>query len=192
MLGRYRDSGCSEMVVVLPESVLRRLIEVGLKPLRAKMREVDSLTDPDRETTAKHQAWRFECFERVVRYEFVAEPLARRPEAVPCQHCNGQGCSHCEDGGEVLAQSPLPPKREIKQVGIGRAWLDLLLLKRPDLDGNGAAWAVESAIADLIGVHRPMTPAQARQSGAALRGHQLKNKPALNPAGRTPKEPRSA
>lgn len=75
MLGRYRQSGCSEMVVVLPESMLRRLVEVGLKPLRAKMREVDSFTDPDRETTAKHQVWRFEHFERVVRYEFITEPL---------------------------------------------------------------------------------------------------------------------
>jgi len=83
-------------------------------------------------------------------------------------------------------------KRVVKQIGIGQAWLDLLLFKRPDLDGNGAAWAVESAIADLIGVHRPITPAEARQSGAALRGQQLKNKPALNPAGRTPKKPRSA
>lgn len=83
-------------------------------------------------------------------------------------------------------------KRIVKQVGIGQAWLDLLLLKRPDLDGHGAAWAVESAIADLIGVHRPMTPAEARKSGAALRGKQLKNKPALNPAGRTPKNPRAA
>ena len=83
-------------------------------------------------------------------------------------------------------------KRVIKQIGISQAWLDLLLFKRPDLDGNGAAWAVESAIADLIGVHRPMTPAEARQRGAALRGKELKNKPALNPTGRTPKEPRSA
>lgn len=83
-------------------------------------------------------------------------------------------------------------KRIVKQVGIGQAWLDLLLLKRPDLNGHGAAWAVESAIADLIGVHRPMTPAEARKSGAALRGKQLKNKPALNPAGRTPKNPRAA
>ena len=79
-------------------------------------------------------------------------------------------------------------KRIIKQVGIGQAWLDLLLFKRPDLDGHGAAWAIESAIADLIGVHRPKTPQQARESGAKLRGKQLKNKPALNPAGRKPKE----
>lgn len=83
-------------------------------------------------------------------------------------------------------------KRIIKQIGIAQAWLDLLLLKRPDLDGHGAAWAIESAIADLIGMHRPMTPTQARQSGAELRGKQLKNKPALNPVGRKAKEPRSA
>jgi len=75
MLGRYRTSGCTEMVVVLPESVLRRLVEVGLKPIKAKMKEVDRLTDPARETTAKHQVWRFEYFERVVRYEFICEPL---------------------------------------------------------------------------------------------------------------------
>lgn len=83
-------------------------------------------------------------------------------------------------------------KRKIKQIGISQAWLDLLLFKRPDLDGHGAAWAVESAIADLIGMHRPMTPMQARQSGAKLRGKQLKNKPALNPFGRKAKKPRSA
>lgn len=75
MLGRYTASGCTEMVVVVPESVLRRLIEVGLKPLRAKMVEVRELTHPDRETTAKHQVWRFEYFERVVRYEFLTERL---------------------------------------------------------------------------------------------------------------------
>lgn len=91
-----------------------------------------------------------------------------------------------------MTTKPKKSKRVIKQIGISQAWLDLLLFKRPDLNGHGAAWAIESAIADLVGVHRPMTPTEARQSGALMRGKELKNKPALNPAGRTPKDPRFA
>lgn len=73
-----------------------------------------------------------------------------------------------------------PTKRIIKQIGIGQSWLDLLLSKHPDLDGHGAAWAIEAALADLLGVPRPLTPQQARKEGAAKRGKQLKGKPALN------------
>lgn len=75
-------------------------------------------------------------------------------------------------------------KRIIKHIGISQAWLDLLFLRRPDLDGHGAAWAIESAIADLIGLRRPMTPTEARLRGAKTRGEQLRHRPALNPTGR--------
>ena len=75
MLARYERSGCSEMVVVLPESILRRLVDLGIRPLRAKMVEVPALTDANRETVAKSQVWRFVEFERVVRYEFITEKL---------------------------------------------------------------------------------------------------------------------
>lgn len=103
----------------------------------------------------------------------------------------------CADGivfvqDEVFVQSPRSALVRGSKVVECVEWFDLLLFKRPDLNGHGAAWAIESAIADLVGVHRPMTPTEARQSGALMRGKELKNKPALNPAGRTPKDPRFA
>lgn len=40
------------------QSILRRLVDAGGRLLKAKMVEVERLTEPDRETTAKNQIWR--------------------------------------------------------------------------------------------------------------------------------------
>lgn len=68
-------SGCTEILVVVPESILRRLVDTGVHPLKAKMVEVQQLTDPDRETIAKNQVWRFTGFERVISYVIQTEEV---------------------------------------------------------------------------------------------------------------------
>lgn len=75
-------------------------------------------------------------------------------------------------------------KRAIKNVQVSQDWLALLAHKHPELTAHGNAWAIEALIADRLGLQRPRTPDVARRAGAATRGAQLKNRPALNPAGR--------
>jgi hypothetical protein len=75
LVQRFRDSSCSDIVFVGPESVLRRLVDIGLRPIWAKMSPVETFTDPDCETVSRQFIWRFVGFERVVRYEFIKEPL---------------------------------------------------------------------------------------------------------------------
>lgn len=84
----------------------------------------------------------------------------------------------------------MPQKRVLKNVQIAENWLDLLRFKFPTLLEHGNAWAIESLIADKVGLPRPLTPQQARQRGAEARGKQLAGKPALNPKGRKRKSRR--
>lgn len=70
-------------------------------------------------------------------------------------------------------------KRILKNIQISENWLDILALI-PGLTDHGNAWAIESLIADRVGLVRPRTPAEARKAGAIARGKQLAGKPALN------------
>ncbi len=81
-------------------------------------------------------------------------------------------------------------KRILKNVQIAEPWIEALRFKFPELLENGNAWAIESLIADKVGLPRPLTPQQARQRGAEERGKQLTGKPALNPTGRKRKAKR--
>ena len=78
ILSRVRKAGAAECVVVAPLSVIGRLVDLGLRPLWAEMRQVSQFTDPARQTRAAGRIYEFVRFERVVRLELVKEPVEPR------------------------------------------------------------------------------------------------------------------
>jgi hypothetical protein len=71
---RYKRSGCSDLVVVAPLSVLMRLVEEeGLHPLWAEMAEVAD--EKEAEVTVKGKHYRFAGFKRVKGVKLELEPI---------------------------------------------------------------------------------------------------------------------
>jgi hypothetical protein len=79
-----------------------------------------------------------------------------------------------------------------KSIRISSITESLLKKLRPELADHGAGYIVDVIAHEQSGLPAPMAPDVRRQKGAAKRGKKLKGKPALNPSGRKPKEPRSA
>lgn len=72
---RVQMSGASEVVVVAPLSVLKKLLDFGLRPLTAKMIRVD----PDKAEVSVHgRHYKFVKFERLTAIDF------RYEEVLPC------------------------------------------------------------------------------------------------------------
>lgn len=67
---RYVEGGYDDLVVVAPLSVIARLTELGIKPLWAEMRQVQSRSEADLEYRGRF--YRFETFRRIkaVKMEF--------------------------------------------------------------------------------------------------------------------------
>lgn len=73
---RIRRGGYDEIVVVAPLSVLDQLCQRGVRPIRAEMDQIQTLTDPTREVEAPGgRIYRFREFRHVVRLELVTEEL---------------------------------------------------------------------------------------------------------------------
>ena len=71
---RYKRSGCSDLVVVAPLSVIMRLVEEeGLHPLWAEMAEVAD--EKEAEVTVKGKHYRFVTFKRVKGVKLELEPI---------------------------------------------------------------------------------------------------------------------
>jgi hypothetical protein len=69
---RYRSGGYDEMVIVAPESVVRRIVDLGIKPLRAEM---DQVLIQEAEVVARGRGYRFNRFRRIVGYRIDYEEL---------------------------------------------------------------------------------------------------------------------
>lgn len=76
-----------------------------------------------------------------------------------------------------------------KSIRISSVTEALLKRLKPDLASHGVGYIVDVIAHEQSGLPLPLSPDQRRQKGAAKRGRKLKGKPALNPAGRKPKEP---
>jgi hypothetical protein len=76
IMARFRAGGYDEMVVVAPLSVIARLIEMGIKPLWAEMKQIPSPSpDPSREVEANGRWYRFERFRRIAKVQIVFDDL---------------------------------------------------------------------------------------------------------------------
>jgi len=65
LVKRYQHSGCVDLVVAAPLSVVASLIERGIQPLCPEMRPVDDLTDLARQVLIAGQAHEFVRFRRI-------------------------------------------------------------------------------------------------------------------------------
>jgi len=79
---RYKSSGCSDLVVVAPLSVIMRLVEEeGLHPLWAEMVEVAD--EKEAEVTVKGKHYRFAGFKRVKGVKLELEDVSLKKELEP-------------------------------------------------------------------------------------------------------------
>ena len=69
LVERYRRSGCDDLVVVAPLSVIALATQRGVRPLWAEMRVVDQLTNPARQVRAAGRVYEFVRFRRIAAVE---------------------------------------------------------------------------------------------------------------------------
>ncbi|MEM2068407.1 MAG: hypothetical protein QXE50_05775 [Nitrososphaerota archaeon] len=69
---RYRESGCDDILVVAPLSVIQRLVELGVKPLWSEM-QVTKPEEADVSVNGRH--YKFVKFRRVVGVKIEFQDL---------------------------------------------------------------------------------------------------------------------
>lgn len=74
-----------DIVVVLPESIIRKLIDRNIKPLRAVMQQLPpgEPFNKDTDVMVNGRHYRFMEFRRVLRYEFITAPLKPMKNVLP-------------------------------------------------------------------------------------------------------------
>ncbi len=65
---RFNQADYNDMVVVAPMSVISRLIDLGIKPLWAEMRQVGNQSESD--VSAKGRHYRFVRWRRIIALNF--------------------------------------------------------------------------------------------------------------------------
>jgi hypothetical protein len=79
---RFRNSGADEMVVVLPLTMVMKLIEIGLKPIVPEMVYLHNCNgcssfNPETDVIVKGRHSRFVQFRRVVSIDIKYEPVEK-------------------------------------------------------------------------------------------------------------------